>query len=62
MTPINPPDGYTVEWGMRYEDGRTIWWGTCDISEEMAREYRGGVFRYLGPAIPVQESDDEPRD
>lgn len=59
MTPINPPDEYTVEWGTRYEDGRTIWWGTCDISEEMAREYRGGVFRYVGPATPVQEGGDD---
>lgn len=62
MTPINPPDRYTVEWGTRYEDGRTIWLGTSDSAEEVARECRGGVFRYIGPAIPVQEGDDEPRD
>ena len=61
-TCFNPPDGYTVEWGTRYEDGSILWWGTEAISEDMARQSDSPVIRYVGPVIPVQEGDDEPRD
>ncbi|WP_049182239.1 hypothetical protein [Corynebacterium sp. 805_CJEI] len=60
--PGNLPDGYEVEWGHWMEDGHIFWWGTDDVSVRIARDHERPVIRYVGPAIPVQEGDDEPRD
>lgn len=62
FNPGNLPDGYEVEWGHWMEDGDILWWGTNDVSVRMARDHERPVIRYVGPAIPVQEGDDEPRD
>lgn len=62
MTPINPPDEYTVEWGTRYEDGRTIWWGTGDLAERLSLDSECPILRCIGPTLYLQEGDDEPRD
>lgn len=62
LNPGDKPDGYEVEWGQKYEDGSILWWGTEAISEDMARQSDSPVIRYVGPVIPVQEGDDEPRD
>lgn len=62
FNPGDQPDGYEVEWGQKYEDGSILWWGTDAISEDMARQSDSPVIRYVGPVIPVQEDDDEPRD
>ena len=61
MTPINPRDGYTVEWGMQ-EDGSIIWIGTDDLAERLSLDSGCPIVRYIGPALYLQEGDDEPRD
>ena len=59
----NLPDGYEVEWGQQHEDDDDVlWWGTEDIHEDLARKSGRAVIRYVSPAIPAQEGDDEPRD
>ena len=61
MTPINRPDGYTVEWGQQ-EDGSIIWLGTGDLAERVSLDSECPIFRYIGPTLYLQEGDDEPRD